>query len=249
MKKQYLQKLEDREISQERNLQDLVRYAKKITGELEGYNVKVEYTEKIVEDLKSSGNDSIDGLLGMLKRYKRQENTVTEEIDKLSKLILVKDNEIITLNEEINSLNDFRSSQIQDGENRKERALKMIEENKAIIKRQDKLIVDLQQKNELCEIAIATTDQAVQHKAREKSALDIKLKELEDQRTSLSINISQMDRRLRGYRDWVVEKNVKDKQERERRAREEEEREMLAKAKNKRGSPLKSALMKTSNRR
>jgi hypothetical protein len=52
-------------------LHSLVSYAKRIRNELEEYRAKVEMSEKIVKDLMSSGNDSVDSLLGMLKKYKR----------------------------------------------------------------------------------------------------------------------------------------------------------------------------------
>jgi len=52
-------------------LHGLVSYAKKIRKELEDYKAKVEMSEKIVKDLMSSGNDSVDSLLGMLRKYKR----------------------------------------------------------------------------------------------------------------------------------------------------------------------------------
>jgi hypothetical protein len=50
-------------------LHGLVEYAKKIRAELEEYINKVETSEKIVQDLKQSGNESVDGLLGMLRKY------------------------------------------------------------------------------------------------------------------------------------------------------------------------------------
>ena len=91
----------------------------------------------------------------MLKRYKRQARNAQEEIDKLNNLILVKDNELTGLNEELHALNDVRAT-LESNYNRKtDQAKKMIDENKAVIKRQDKLIVDLQQKNEVCQIGIA----------------------------------------------------------------------------------------------
>jgi hypothetical protein len=76
----------------------LVSYAKKIRNELEEYRQKVEMSEKIVQDLQSSGNDSVDSLLGMLRKYKRAQANVVEEIEKLTKLDLVKANEIVELN-------------------------------------------------------------------------------------------------------------------------------------------------------
>ena len=66
-----MDKIDDRDVAQEHNLKDLVKYAKKITAELEDYKGKVEMSEKIVADLQSSGNESVDSLLGMLKKYKR----------------------------------------------------------------------------------------------------------------------------------------------------------------------------------
>ena len=98
VRKQFLSKIDSRDVAQEHNLKDLVKYAKKITAELEDYKQKVELSEKIVSDLQSTGNESVDSLLGMLKKYKRAQRNATEEIDKLQKLILVKDSEITNLN-------------------------------------------------------------------------------------------------------------------------------------------------------
>jgi len=47
-------------------------------------------SEKIVKDLMSSGNDSVDSLLGMMKKYKRVQKNAEDEIEKLRKLDLVK---------------------------------------------------------------------------------------------------------------------------------------------------------------
>lgn len=68
---QYLSKLEDRAGSQDKNLRGLVQYAKTITADLEVYKQKVETSEKIVSDLKESGNECVNSLLGMLKMYKK----------------------------------------------------------------------------------------------------------------------------------------------------------------------------------
>lgn len=49
-------------------------------------------------------------------------------------------------------MNDFRSNMEMENSKKTEQATKMIEDNKAVIKRQDKLITDLNQKNEVCMI-------------------------------------------------------------------------------------------------
>ena len=72
----------------------------------------------------------------------------------------------------------------------------MIDENKAVIKRQDKLIVDLQQKNEVCQIGIAATEEEVLKRYNERIALQLRLKELEDNRKHLSSNITTMNGKI-----------------------------------------------------
>jgi len=64
--------------------------------------------------------------------------------------LIIKDNEITSLNQELIALNDMRANIDGKYQRKTDQAKKMIEENKAVIKRQDKLIVDLQQKNEVC---------------------------------------------------------------------------------------------------
>ena len=51
LRRDFLQKLDDRDLSQEKNLKDLVLHAKRITIELENYKKKVEFSENIVKDL------------------------------------------------------------------------------------------------------------------------------------------------------------------------------------------------------
>ena len=72
-------------------------------------------------------------------------------------------------------------------------------ENKAVIKRQDKLIVDLQQKNEVCQIAIAQTEEEVLKRYNERTALQIRLKELEDNRKQLTANIETMNGKISAF--------------------------------------------------
>lgn len=78
-----MQKLDVRDVCAERNVAGLIKYAKEITGDLDAFKEQVAFSEKVVEDLKSSGNESVDSLFGMLRKYKRQQANVKEEIIKL----------------------------------------------------------------------------------------------------------------------------------------------------------------------
>lgn len=205
-------------------------------------------SERVVHDLRNTGNESVDSLFAMLKRYKRQQRNTQEEIDKLNQLIIIKDNEITGLNEELHALNDVRNNMALNNQRKTEQATKMLEENKAVIKRQDKLIVDLQQKNEVCQIAIAQTEEEVLKRYNERTALQIRLKDLEDNRKTLSSNIQTMNGKIFDYRAYS---NYQTQKEQERMKIEKAEQKRLAEeAKTLAGrrghrdsnSPLKSAL-------
>lgn len=63
---------------------------------------------------------------------------------------MVKASEISDLNQEIALLTEIQQNAESVFDDKFRNARRMVEENRAIIKRQDKLTVDLQQKNEVC---------------------------------------------------------------------------------------------------
>lgn len=201
MRKKYLAVLEDKERNQERNIHGLVQYAKTLRGELEKYREDVEMSEKIVADLQASGNDSVDNLLGMLKKYKRQQKNCVDEIKKLNELDVVKAAEIQDLNQEIALLTEIQQNASSVFEEKFKNARRMVEENRAIIKRQDKLTVDLQQKREVCSIKEAQIEEEVQKQKRCTTDLEMKIKEITDQRSDLTQGIKKMETQLKAFRE------------------------------------------------
>lgn len=93
--------LDSRERYQEKNLKGIVAYAKKLTRELEEFKEKVKMAERIIQDLRNTGNESLDSLISMLEGYKHKQAQTQEEIQKIQRLILVKDDEILGLDEDI----------------------------------------------------------------------------------------------------------------------------------------------------
>lgn len=57
--------------------------------------------ERIITDLRNTGNESLDSLINMLNGYKQKQLQTYEEIKKLKKLILLKDDELVSLDEDI----------------------------------------------------------------------------------------------------------------------------------------------------
>ncbi len=128
----------------------------------------------------------------MVRKYKRQAKNVEDEIEKLKHLDSKKENEIANINEEISILNQIQMNANSQFEQQFTIANKMINENRAIIKRQDKLIVDLHEKNELCMIRIAHTDEEVQKENRNMTKLEMQIKEIQDKRQQYSMGNDNM---------------------------------------------------------
>ena len=72
--------VQDRESFQEKNLRGLVKFAKKLTVELEEYKQKVVMAENIIKDLKKAGSESMGSLIDMMKQYKTKEANSKDEI-------------------------------------------------------------------------------------------------------------------------------------------------------------------------
>ena len=102
-----LSNLDAREQFQEKNLKGLVKFAKGLTVELEDYKRKVVMAEQIIQDLKKAGSDDMGSLIDMLNNFRLKEANVREEIEKLSQLSVIKDDEIVNLDIELKSLTDF----------------------------------------------------------------------------------------------------------------------------------------------
>ena len=171
-----------------------MKFAKKLTVELEEHKQKVIMSEQIVKDLKQAGTEDMGSLIGMMKQFRENELNTRDEIDKLGKLTLLKDNEVAELDVEIRSLNDFLDK-MRDTQFEKILMFKKeIEKNQKIIRRQDKLIVDLQQRNELSQNVVTVTQEQIAQKDRVRTKMEVKMKELSDQRdyfTSKIISTSQ----------------------------------------------------------
>ena len=169
-----LQRLDERESFQHKNLRGMIRYAKKLMVELEEFKLKCHKAEGIINDLKKAGSDNMGDLISMMKNFKTREKNTMEEIEKLRQLLEIKNNEINNCDVEIQSFNDFLDNYNRQQGNKINEYKSEIEENRHIIKRQDKLIVDLQQRNEVQDTAINDTRKRVME--REKAIVKLQLK-------------------------------------------------------------------------
>jgi len=114
---------------------------------------------------------------------------------------------LVNLDIELKSLNDFMNSVRQNQGDKIIMYKQQIEDNKIVIKRQDKLIVDLQQRNELSQNAVVVTQDQVMAQNKEKDLLQIKMAELNDQRTYFHGSISSLKERIDTFRSYLQSQN------------------------------------------
>jgi len=82
-------------------------------------------------------------LIDMLNGLREKEANSQDEIDKLNQLSVIKDDEIVNLDIEIQSLRDFLGNVKANQEEKIAMYSAEISANSKVIRRQDKLIVDL----------------------------------------------------------------------------------------------------------
>ena len=91
--------------------------------------------ENIIKDLKKAGSESMGSLIDMMKQYKTKEANSKDEIHKLTQLTTIKDDEIVNLDIELQSLNDFLNSVRHNQLTKIQMYKDQIDDNKKVIRR------------------------------------------------------------------------------------------------------------------
>lgn len=84
---------------------------------------------------------------------------------------MLKDNEIVGLDEDISELKGYLATAKDKLEIKIQDLLQVLEENKRVIRKQDKHIVDLQQRNEISQMSIVDTNQESTKRSKEKEVI------------------------------------------------------------------------------
>lgn len=113
---------------------------------------------------------------------------------------MLKDNEIVGLDEDITELKGYLATAKDKLEVKIQDLLQVLEENKRVIRKQDKHIVDLQQRNEISQMSIVDTNQESTKRSKEKEVIQVRMKELDGKRTSLHESIANVESKIVTYR-------------------------------------------------
>lgn len=138
----------------------------------------------------------------MLRLYKTKKQAAADEIERLGKVCLLKESEILDLNENITSLKTYSSEFKGKAEEEIAHAKNCMAENLAVIKRQDKLIVDLMQQNQVTDIQILKIREDCQKRTRETATLDIKNREMQEKRDIMESQFDTMKDKITKYHNF-----------------------------------------------
>ena len=86
--------IERREKLFERDTSDVLEYVKWISTDLGMLRDRARIAEKIVNDLKKSGEESVDNLMGTLSQHKKSQEALDREIDSIRAVINAKEHEV-----------------------------------------------------------------------------------------------------------------------------------------------------------
>lgn len=89
----------------------------------------------------------------------------------MKQLTVLKDDEIVGLDQDIQKLTHYLGTAKDNLENDIQGLLGVLEENRRVIRKQDKHIVDLQQRNEVSQTSIVETNLEAARKGKEKQTI------------------------------------------------------------------------------
>jgi chromosome segregation ATPase len=156
--------------------------------------------ENIISDLRQAGSDNMDSLMNLMETYKLKQYETEKEIKKLHQLIALKDDEAVGVDQDINELQLYLGTAKDKLDQKIQDMLKFMEENKRIIRKQDKHIVDLQQRNEISQSSILESNMEATRKAKEKQEIQLKMRELDGKKNNLHENINIIESKITTFR-------------------------------------------------
>lgn len=120
----------------ERDNIDLIEYVKWISGDLSMLRDRARVAEKVISDLKKSGEESVDSLMETLGSNKRRQDDLDSQVDQLRGVIEMREAEISRKEEDINGLKRLIELETNEKEIEIRRVKTEIDEQNKVIENQ-----------------------------------------------------------------------------------------------------------------
>jgi chromosome segregation ATPase len=130
--------------------------------------------EKIISDLKQSGEESVDSLMGTLSHHKRKQDGLDREVDGLRAVVNTKEREIAIKEGDITNLKRLIELETNEKEVEIRRIKTEIEEQNKVMENQQKIIRELQVLNDFTQSDLIQATSELQQRIRERNDLQLK---------------------------------------------------------------------------
>ena len=128
--------IQKREKLYERDYQDLLEYIKWISADLSLLRDRARIAEKIISDLKQSGEESVESLIDTLSHHKHKQDGLDREVDGLRAVVNGKEREIAIKEGDITNLKRLIEMETSEKEVEIRRIKTEIEEQKKVMENQ-----------------------------------------------------------------------------------------------------------------
>jgi chromosome segregation ATPase len=177
--------IQQREKLFERDNQDLLEYVKWISADLSMLRDRARIAEKIISDLKKSGEESVDSLMSNLTAFKHKQDELDREVDSFRAVINAKENEVALKEGNITNLKRQIELETKEKEMEIRRLKTEIDEQNKVIENQLKIIKELQTLNDYTQADLIQATSELQSRIREKNDLQMKFLDSDHETTNL----------------------------------------------------------------
>ena len=146
-------------------------------------------SEKIISDLKQSGEESVDSLMSTLTQHKHRQDAMDREVDGLRFVVNQKEREIAVKEGDITNLKRLIELETNEKEVEIRRIKSEIEEQTKVMENQQKIIRELQVLNDFTQTDLIQATSELQQRIRERN--DLQLRYLDSDHETANMNFKQ----------------------------------------------------------
>lgn len=185
----------------QRDLTDLIEYVKWITTETSILRQRIRSAEKVICQLRSSGKASVESMLDTLFVLRKKQQKLDEEADALRLQVQNKESIIKRREEEKSSLKTGIKNQEADQDQDFSKLRKQLDDQKALIGNQRKLLNELQVLNEMTQADITKAAEELHERIADKENLNLKINEQMQQKEKLRVRESALQNQIRAIQE------------------------------------------------
>lgn len=192
----------------ERDTQDLLEYVHWISSDLGLLRDRARVSEKIISELKQSGEDSVDSLMATLTAHKRKQEELDREVDRHRAIIVAKEGEIQAKEEQVMHLKRLIELETNEKEIEIRRIRTEIEEQNKVIENQLKIIQELQVLNDFTQTELIQANNDLLNRIRERNDLQLRFQDADHETTNLQYKQSTLEEQANKFEKQLQSANT-----------------------------------------